>query len=128
MRHADIGSYWDIWKGGNGLLNLTLYDVLFHLVPAIDFHKNIIFKHEEAQMGTGYKCILGHFVVDLSDLRPFLMDTQLRTRGLDVSLSPSGGEMDQIEGEAVWQAWYTQNMCWGLAGNSCRQLWKYFTP
>jgi len=56
------------------------------------------------------------------------MDKQLKSGGLGVSLSPSGGETDQIEGEAVREAWYTQNMCWGLAGNSCRGLWKYFTP
>lgn len=40
------------------------------------------------------------------------MRTQLNRRVLDVSLSPSGGEIDLIEGEAVRQAWCTQNMCW----------------
>lgn len=32
------------------------------------------------------------------------MDPQLKTRGLDASLSPSGRKMDQTQGEAASQA------------------------
>lgn len=28
---------------------------------------------------------------------------------------------DQSEGEAVGHTWYTQHMCWGFAGNSCKR-------
>lgn len=86
-----------------------------------------MFKQKEAKR-KGYKSTLSHSVVVLSDLSLFLMDTQLNSRDLDVSLSPSGGEMDQLEREAVRHTWYTQNMCWGFAGNSCKGLWKDFTP
>lgn len=75
----------------------------------LDILLTTLFKHREAPTGKGYKSSLGHFVIVSSDLRLFLKDPQLKSRGLDVSVSPSGGEMDQVEGVVH------PNICWETA-------------
>lgn len=55
------------------------------------------------------------------------MDPELKGRALDVSLSPSGGEVDEIEEEAARQAWYTHMSVGRLRETNERDphLWEH---
>lgn len=79
--------------------------MLFHFVPATDCPYNTPCTTQKRNLKVKDKSSPGDFDAVSSDLRPFLLDTQLKSMGLDASLSPSGGEMDQIDGEAVRQVW-----------------------
>ncbi|KAI3353538.1 hypothetical protein L3Q82_020068 [Scortum barcoo] len=57
------------------------------------------------------------FVIVSSDLRPYVLDTQVKRFAELVNRSPPGGELDPLAEEEVGQTWQTQTYCEGSVGN-----------